>query len=337
MMNTIRRIVTGHDAHGQAVIASDGPLPTVVELAAIPGTVFHEVWSTEGSPAPVGNGPDPTVGPLRLPPPRQGTRIRFVDIPPDTEEFLKHGGERMRDAFAEIGDASASTYVRQSPHPLMHRTESIDYGIVISGEMTLVLDKGETLLRAGAVVVALGLSLAACGVNTITTLEETAKARWADVENQYQRRSDLIPNLVSTVQGYAKQEKDVLVAVTEARAKATSIHIDAGDLTDPAKVKALQDAQGALTGALSRLLAVSENYPDLKSNANFLSLQAQLEGTENRIAVARKDYIAAVQAYNIELRTFPGVLWASTAFRSNKPMAEFAATEEAQTAPKVKF
>ena len=192
-------------------------------------------------------------------------------------------------------------------------------------------------LRAGAVIVALGLSLAACGVNTIPTLEETAKARWADVENQYQRRSDLIPNLVSTVQGYAKQEKDVLVAVTEARAKATSIHIDAGDLTDPAKVKALQDAQGALTGALSRLLAVSENYPDLKSNANFLSLQAQLEGTENRIAVARRDYIAAVQAYNTELRTFPGVIWASTFYSSSKPMAEFTANADAQAAPKVKF
>ena len=161
-------------------------------------------------------------------------------------------------------------------------------------------------LRAAALVLALGVSLASCGVNTIPTLEETAKARWADVENQYQRRADLIPNLVATVQGYAKQEKDVLVAVTEARAKATSIHIDASDLTDPAKVKALQDAQNALSGALSRLLAVSENYPDLKSNANFLALQSQLEGTENRIAVARRDYIAAVQAYNTELRTFPG-------------------------------
>ena len=124
-------------------------------------------------------------------------------------------------------------------------------------------------LRAGAIVLALSVPLAACGVNTIPTLEETAKARWADVENNYQRRADLIPNLVATVQGYAKQEKDVLVAVTEARAKATSIHVDAGDLTDPAKVKALQDAQNALSGALGRLLAVSENYPDLKSNAEL--------------------------------------------------------------------
>jgi LemA protein len=192
-------------------------------------------------------------------------------------------------------------------------------------------------LRGIALVIVLGLTLSACGVNRIPTLEESAKARWADVENQYQRRSDLIPNLVATVQGYAKQEKDVLVAVTEARAKATSIHIDAADLTDPAKVKALQDAQNALTGALSRLLAVSENYPDLKSNANFLALQSQLEGTENRIAVARRDYIAAVQAYNTELRTFPGVIWASTLYSRNKPMVEFSAAPEAQAAPKVKF
>lgn len=152
----IRRIVTGHNPEGQAVIDSDGPLPTVVELAALPGTVFHEVWSTEGSPAPVGNGPDPSVGSIRLPPPRHGTRIRFVDIPPDTDDFLRHGAERMKDAFAEIGDAHASTVEATSPHPLMHRTESVDYGIVISGEMTLVLDKGETLLKAGDVVIQRG-------------------------------------------------------------------------------------------------------------------------------------------------------------------------------------
>jgi LemA protein len=191
--------------------------------------------------------------------------------------------------------------------------------------------------RALALVVMLGFAVTSCGYNSIPTLEESAKARWAEVENQYQRRSDLIPNLVSTVQGYAKQEKDVLVAVTEARAKATSIHVDANDLTDPAKVKQLQDAQNALSGALGRLLVVSENYPDLKSNQNFLALQSQLEGTENRIAVARKDYIAAVQAYNTELRTFPGVIWASTAFRGNKPMAGFTADAESQSAPKVKF
>ena len=192
-------------------------------------------------------------------------------------------------------------------------------------------------LRAIVFAAAIGLLAASCGYNDIPTLEETAKAQWAEVENQYQRRADLIPSLVETVKGYAKQEKDVLTSVTEARAKATSIHVDAGDLTDPAKVKQLQDAQNALSGALGRLLAVSENYPDLKSNQNFLALQSQLEGTENRIAVARKDYIAAVQAYNTELRTFPGVLWASTAFRANKPMAEFTANDTAQTPPVVKF
>src|SRR6202789_2422299 len=186
-------------------------------------------------------------------------------------------------------------------------------------------------LRALAAAVLIGFAVSSCGYNQIPTLEETAKAKWAEVENQYQRRSDLIPNLVQTVQGYAKQEKDVLVAVTEARAKATSIHVDANDLTDPDKVKQLQDAQNALSGALGRLLAVSENYPDLKSNQNFLALQAQLEGTENRIAVARKDYIEAVRAYNTTLRTFPTVLWAKTAFSGNKPMAEFTASEGSET------
>src|ERR1700723_1908247 len=186
-------------------------------------------------------------------------------------------------------------------------------------------------------LVGLCFTLAGCGYNTIPTLQETAKARWADVENQYQRRADLIPNLVATVQGYAKQETDVLVAVTEARAKATSIHIDANDLTDPAKVKAVQDAQNALSGALGRLLAVSENYPELKSNANFLALQSQLEGTENRIAVARRDYIASVQDFNTTLRTFPSVLWAQTVFRSPKPLVPFTADSDAQAAPKVKF
>ena len=187
------------------------------------------------------------------------------------------------------------------------------------------------------VVAATAAMLAGCGVNSIPTAEENAKAKWADVQSQYQRRSDLIPNLVSTVQGYAKQEKDVLTAVTEARAKATAIHVDAGDLTDPAKVQQLANAQNQLSGALGRLLAVTENYPDLKSNQNFLALQSQLEGTENRIAVARRDYIDAVRAYNVSLRTFPTVIWASTFFSGSKPMAEFTATDDAQAAPKVKF
>jgi len=193
--------------------------------------------------------------------------------------------------------------------------------------------------RLGAVmtILAIGLTLSACGYNTIPTLEEQAKARWADVQNQYQRRADLIPNLVATVQGYAAQEKNVLTAVIEARAKATQVKVDASQLTDPEKLKAFQDAQNQLSGALGRLLAISENYPDLKSNANFLALQSQLEGTENRIAVARRDYIEAVRAYNTALRTFPTVIWAKTAFSGNKPMAEFTATEGAEKPPQVKF
>ena len=195
------------------------------------------------------------------------------------------------------------------------------------------------LSRVGTFITALFLVLAlsSCGYNNIPTLEEQAKAKWADVQNNYQRRADLIPNLVATVQGYAKQEKDVLTAVVEARAKATQVKIDASQLSDPEKLKQFQDAQNQLSGALGRLLAVSENYPDLKSNQNFLALQSQLEGTENRITVARRDYIEAVRAYNTELKTFPGVLWASTFFRSNKPMAEFAANDNAQTPPQVKF
>jgi LemA protein len=192
-------------------------------------------------------------------------------------------------------------------------------------------------IRTLVTLVLISISVSACGYNNIPTYEEQAKAKWADVQNNYQRRADLIPNLVATVQGYAKQEKDVLTAVVEARAKATQVKIDASQLTDPDKLKQFQDAQNQLSGALGRLLAVSENYPDLKSNQNFLALQSQLEGTENRITVARRDYIEAVRVYNTELKTFPGLLWAATAFRSNKPMAEFAANENAQTPPAVKF
>lgn len=152
----IHRVVTGHADDGRAVVVQNGPLPTVVNIAAIPGTVFHEVWSTSGTPAPVDNGADPSTGPLMLPPPRQGTRIRFVDIPPDTAEFLAQGAQRMGEAFAQIGDTGASTVRADSPHPLMHRTESVDYGVVIDGELTLVLDEGEVLLRPGSVVVQRG-------------------------------------------------------------------------------------------------------------------------------------------------------------------------------------
>lgn len=152
----IHRVVTGHDHHGRAVVASNGPLPTVVEIAAIPGTVFHEVWSTTGTPPAVDNGVDPTLGPLVLPPPHHGTRFRFVDIPPDTAEFLAQGAAKMKDAFTQIGDVEASTVKTDSPHPLMHRTESIDYGVVIEGACTLVLDVGEVELRPGSVVVQRG-------------------------------------------------------------------------------------------------------------------------------------------------------------------------------------
>jgi LemA protein len=186
-------------------------------------------------------------------------------------------------------------------------------------------------------LVVLGFALSACGYNTIPTLEEQAKARWSDVQNQYQRRADLIPNLVATVKGYAAQEKAVLIGVVEARAKATQVKIDVSQLTDPAKLKAFQEAQNQLTQALARLLAVSERYPDLKSNANFLALQSQLEGTENRIAVARRDYIEAVRAYNTALRTFPTVIWAKLFFSGNKPMAEFTADTGAEKPPVVKF
>jgi LemA protein len=202
---------------------------------------------------------------------------------------------------------------------------------------TILYGVGVRRIGLALALVGVGLTLSACGYNTIPTLEEQAKARWSDVQNQYQRRADLIPNLVATVQGYAAQEKSVLTAVVEARAKATQVKVDVSELTDPDKLKAFQNAQSQLTGALGRLLAVSENYPDLKSNANFLALQSQLEGTENRIAVARRDYIDAVRAYNTALRTFPTVLWAKTFFSANKPMAEFTANEGAEKPPQVKF
>ena len=160
-------------------------------------------------------------------------------------------------------------------------------------------------LRIPLLVVAAGLLLSGCGINNIPTYDENAKAKWSDVQNQYQRRADLIPNLVETVKGFAAQEREVLTQVVEARSKATQVKVDASTVTDPAKFKEYQDAQNALTGALGRLLVTVERYPDLKSNQNFLALQSQLEGTENRIAVARRDYIQAVQSYNTETRTFP--------------------------------
>ena len=185
----------------------------------------------------------------------------------------------------------------------------------------------------------LGLLVSGCGVNNIPTYEEQAKAKWSEVQNQYQRRSDLIPNLVETVKGYAAQERQVLEEVTNARARATQVQVQIPPdvVTNPEAFKRFQEAQAQLTGALGRLLAVSERYPDLKSNQNFLALQSQLEGTENRIAVARRDYIEAVRQYNTELRTFPGVIWASTLYRNNKPMETFTVAEDVTRPPQVKF
>lgn len=180
--------------------------------------------------------------------------------------------------------------------------------------------------------------LSGCGVNNIPSYDEQVKAAWAQVQNEYQRRADLVPNLVATVKGYAQHERETLTAVTQARAQATSIHVDADTINNPEKLKAYEQAQGQLSGALGRLLAVSERYPDLKANQNFLALQSQLEGTENRIAVARRDYIQAVQRYNTELRTFPGRIWHALLYGGMKPHANFqASSPNANQAPKVKF
>lgn len=152
----IHRVVTGHDVQGNAVISINGPLPVVTELKAIPGTVFHEVWATTGAPVRIDNGLDPTTGPLMLPPPVRGTRFRFVDIPPDSAELFTRSPDQLRAGFSEIGDTAASTADGAAPHPLMHRTQSIDYGVVIEGEVALVLDQGEVQLRVGSVVVQRG-------------------------------------------------------------------------------------------------------------------------------------------------------------------------------------
>ena len=192
-----------------------------------------------------------------------------------------------------------------------------------------------TRFSAPAFFLAAGLMISGCGINTIPTQEEQAKSAWSEVQNQYQRRADLIPNLVNTVKGYAQQESQVLTQVTEARAKATQVQVNANQLTDPEAIRRFQEAQAQLSGALGRLLAVSEQYPDLKSNQNFLALQSQLEGTENRISVARRDYIQAVQTYNTEVRTCPGRLWAVV--YNAKPMVPFTTTEENQRPPTVQF
>jgi LemA protein len=192
------------------------------------------------------------------------------------------------------------------------------------------------LLRTLGLLLA-GVMLAGCGINTIPTLQEQAKAAWSQVLNQYQRRADLIPNLVETVKGYAAQESKVLTDVVEARAKATQVQVPPDILTNPEAFQKFQDAQNNLSGALGRLLLIVENYPDLKSNQNFLALQSQLEGTENRISVARQDYITAVKDYNTELRTIPGRWWRALLYPDAEPMQNFTAAEGTEKPPEVKF
>ncbi len=188
-----------------------------------------------------------------------------------------------------------------------------------------------------APVLALATLLAGCGINTIPTQDEATKTAWAEVQNQYQRRADLVPNLVATVKGYAAQEKDVLVAVTQARASATQVKVDASTITDPAAFEKYAAAQDQLSGVLGRLMVIQEQYPDLKSNQNFMALQSQLEGTENRITISRRDYNETAQKYNTTLRTFPSILWAKTMYSGQKPAVLFQATASAQSAPTVSF
>jgi LemA protein len=192
------------------------------------------------------------------------------------------------------------------------------------------------LLRTLAVL--LGVAwLTGCGINNIPSYDESVKATWGQVENQYQRRADLVPNLVNTVKGYAEHEQATLTAVTEARAKVGQMKVSADIVNDPAALKAFDANQAQLTSALNKLMVVVEQYPDLKANQNFLSLQSQLEGTENRIAVARRDYIQAVQTYNTEIRTFPGRIWHAVLYRGLPVRESFEAKPGADEAPKVQF
>ena len=192
------------------------------------------------------------------------------------------------------------------------------------------------LRRFGLLAPLAALSLAGCGLNSVPTAEEQVNAAWGNLQSEYQRRSDLIPNLVATVQGYAKQERDVLIEVTEARASAGRVQLSAADLDDPAKVRAFNEAQSRVSQAIIPLQRLQEAYPDLKSNTNFLTLQSQIEGTENSILVGRRDYNEAVQAYNTRIRTFPDAIGAKI-FYGAKPKVPFEAAAGSQTAPKVDF
>jgi LemA protein len=191
-------------------------------------------------------------------------------------------------------------------------------------------------VRLGFVVLTATL-LGGCGINNIPSYDEAVKAMWGQVQNQYQRRADLVPNLVSIVQGYAAHERDTLEAVVNARAKVAQMNVTPEILSDPAAFKTFEQNQAELSGALSRLMVVVERYPDLKANQNFLQLQSQLEGTENRISVARRDYIEAVQRYNTEIRTFPGRLWHAVLYRDMPVRESFAAQADSEKAPVVKF
>ena len=186
-------------------------------------------------------------------------------------------------------------------------------------------------------VAGVAVSLSACGINNIPTKEENAKAKWSDVQVNFQRRADLIPQLVATVKGAAAQERITLTQVIQARASATQVKVDASTITDPAKFQQYEQAQNGLSSALGRLMVINEQYPDLKSNANFQDLMVELEGSQNRISVSEKDYNDAAQDYNLSLRTFPSVIWAKTLYSAEKPMQYFQASAAAQTAPTVDF
>ena len=192
------------------------------------------------------------------------------------------------------------------------------------------------LRRFGLLAPLAAISLAGCGLNSVPTAEENVNAKWGNLQADYQRRADLIPNLVETVKGYAQQEKTVLVEVTNARANAGRVTLSASDLSDPAKVQAFNDAQNRLTQAIIPLQRLQEAYPDLKSNTNFLALQDQLEGTENRINASRRDYNEAVQSYNTRIRTFPDAVGAKI-FYGAKPKVPFQASAGSEAAPSVNF
>ena len=202
-----------------------------------------------------------------------------------------------------------------------------------------MLRQGFSRIAALVAVLMVAATLAGCGINNIPTYEQSAKAKWSEVLSQYKRRTDLVPNLVETVKGFAAQEQQVLTSVVEARAKATQaqVQIPPDIVNNPEAMKRFQDAQNSFGGALRQLLSVVENYPDIKSGQNFLALQSQLEGTENRIAIARRDYIEAVRVYNTELTTFPGRLWKSVLYSSSQPMATFDIPAAETQTPRVDF